>query len=112
MPNIISAIVASLVAAALSQVTSDVAAAELLLPIAYRLAAAVGAEPLFMMIPVAAACSTPFMLPISTPPNAIAFGSGLLEVRDYVCHGWILVFCGVFLGIVFYLLLGSHLLIS
>eukprot|EP00931_Biecheleriopsis_adriatica_P034692 TRINITY_DN20018_c0_g1_i1.p1 TRINITY_DN20018_c0_g1~~TRINITY_DN20018_c0_g1_i1.p1 ORF type:complete len:456 (+),score=75.05 TRINITY_DN20018_c0_g1_i1:195-1562(+) len=90
----------AVVAAGLSQVTSDVATAELLLPIAFQMARAVNIPALATMTPVCMACSLPFLLPISTPPNAIAFGTGLLETVDFIKNGWLLVFIGIGVSIV------------
>ena len=41
-------------------------------------------HPLYMMIPPVLATSMAFMLPIATPPNAIAFGYGHLKIIDTV----------------------------
>ncbi len=41
-------------------------------------------NPLYYMIPATIGCSYAFMLPVSTPPNSIAFASGHLMVRDMV----------------------------
>lgn len=41
-------------------------------------------NPLYFMIPAAVGCSYAFMLPVSTPPNSIAFASGHLLVKDMV----------------------------
>lgn len=39
------------------------------------------------MIPATIGCSYAFMLPVSTPPNSIAFASGHLMVKDMVTDG-------------------------
>lgn len=44
-------------------------------------------HPLYLMIPGTVGCSYAFMLPVSTPPNSIAFASGHLLVKDMVSRG-------------------------
>lgn len=62
---------------------SNTATANLLIPIAVSLDFNI----LLFVIPIAMVCSTAMALPISTPPNAIAFGSGLLETKDMIKPG-------------------------
>lgn len=45
-------------------------------------------HPLYLMIPGTVGCSYAFMLPVSTPPNSIAFASGHLLVKDMVSLGY------------------------
>ena len=46
-----------------------------------------GVHPLVYMVPTALTTSLAFVLPVSTPPNAMAFASGRLEVRDMIRLG-------------------------
>lgn len=71
-------------ACGLSCVMSNTAAANLLMPIVLGLGIATRSE---LMIVVAAACSVSMPLPISTPPNAIAFSSGEIGVPDMLRSG-------------------------
>ncbi len=50
------------------------------------MALAVGFEPR-IVIPIALGASTAMCLPISTPPNAIAFAGGRLKTRDFIKGG-------------------------
>lgn len=71
----------------LTSFISNTATANLLLPLAISIApAAMG----FVSITVALACSLALMLPISTPPNALTYGSGAISIRDMAKSGSIL----------------------
>lgn len=71
-------------AVVLSNVMSNTAAANVLVPLA--LSAAPGA-PLEVALPVALCASAAMALPVSTPPNALAFASGHCRARDFVLLG-------------------------
>lgn len=58
----------------LGELASNTAMAALFLPVAGATAAAMGADPVAVLLPVALAASIGFMLPVATPPNAIVFG--------------------------------------
>lgn len=47
----------------------------------------IGVDPMFLAIPVALAATCAFMLPVATPPNAIAFGSGYVTVGQMIRGG-------------------------
>ncbi|EOD11665.1 hypothetical protein EMIHUDRAFT_41435, partial [Emiliania huxleyi CCMP1516] len=69
---------------------SNVATASILLPVVGALAVSQGCHPLLYMAPVVLAVSLAFSLPVSTPPNALAFASGRLSVRDMAPLGALL----------------------
>lgn len=50
-------------------------------------ATTMGLNPLYFMIPCTLSTSLAFLLPVATPPNAIVFASGYLQVKDMVRHG-------------------------
>ena len=79
----------------LTELTSNTATAQILLPILATLAVSIRVNPLLLMIPGALSCSFAFMLPVATPPNAIVFGTDRLRVVDMARVGVILNFIGV-----------------
>lgn len=80
---------------AMTELCSNVATCTIVLPILGTLAAAMHLDPRFLMLPAALSCSLAFMLPISTPANAIAFATGRLEIRDMAVPGAVLNAVGV-----------------
>ena len=49
----------------------------------------VGKSPLFLMLPVAVTCSFAYVLPVSTPPNAMVYATGKLTISDLVSQYYI-----------------------
>ncbi len=79
----------------LTEVTSNTATANLLLPILAVTAISSGIDPLLLLIPATISCSFAFMLPVATPPNAIVFGSEELTTRQMAREGLVLNLIGV-----------------
>ncbi len=82
----------------LTELTSNVASTEMILPILAGLATTIKINPLLLMIPATMAASLAFMLPVATPPNAIIFGTNRLTVKDMVKTGILLNMCGVIIA--------------
>lgn len=74
----------------LTEVTSNTATAEMLLPLVASISQAININPLLLMLPVTLSASMAFMMPVATPPNAIVFASGHLRIRDMVKTGIII----------------------
>ena len=72
----------------LTEVTSNVATASMLLPILASVAFKLDLHPFGLMIGATLAASCAFMLPVATPPNAVVFGSGYLQMKDMVKAGF------------------------
>ena len=79
-----------------TEITSNTALISIMLPVIYSVAEQTGINiTLFMMVATLCA-SYAFMLPIATPPNAIAMSSGAVKVKDMIRYGIILNFIGIF----------------
>ncbi len=85
-----------LLAIALSTIISNTTAAVLLIPIAISMAAiSENIHVKFLVIGLAIMCGSSMILPISTPPNAIAYSTGELSKRDFIISGAIIGFCSL-----------------
>ena len=73
-----------------TEVTSNTAAATMLVPLAIASARAAGASPLEPALGCGLGCSMAFMLPVATPPNAIVYGSGLVPIGAMARAGLVL----------------------
>lgn len=71
----------------LTELTSNTASTAALVPILASLAPGLGVSPILLVVPAALAASFAFMLPVATPPNAVVFGSGRVEIRDMIRAG-------------------------
>jgi len=90
----------------LTEITSNVATASMILPILAALAAAIDVHPFGLMIAASVAASCAFMLPVATPPNAVVFSSGFLEMKDMVRTGvWMNLISIIILSLFVYFLL-------
>jgi len=74
----------------LTEITSNTATATLLMPVLAAAGIAAGVDPKLLMMPAAISASCAFMLPVATAPNAIAYGTGKLHIKDMVKEGAVL----------------------
>jgi solute carrier family 13 (sodium-dependent dicarboxylate transporter), member 2/3/5 len=89
-------LVASVVVAVLvSETTSNTASANMVVPVVISVARAAGMDPLAPAIGATMAASLGFMLPVSTPCNAIVYGSGRIPLLRMVRYGLILDLIGM-----------------
>ncbi|GAA4284100.1 SLC13 family permease [Brevibacterium daeguense] len=72
---------------ALTEITSNTATAATFLPVVGGIALGLDVDPLLLTIPVALAATCAFMLPVATPPNAVAYGSGYVTIGQMVKGG-------------------------
>lgn len=81
---------ATLVAVVTSEFTSNTASANMVVPVAMALAAASGGDPLTAALAATFAASLGFMMPVSTPCNAIVYGTGRIRLGDMIRSGAVL----------------------
>lgn len=110
LPLFVIILIVALAINFLTEVTSNVATASIMLPVLASLADAIGIHPYLLMIPATMAASCAFMLPIATGPNAIVFGSGELKIKDMVRAGiWLNVISSVLISLLVYWVLPAFL---
>ncbi|MGK0407490.1 MAG: sodium-dependent dicarboxylate transporter 2/3/5 [Roseivirga sp.] len=70
-----------------TELMSNVALVTVLLPVVIGIGNSTGVDPLLLAIPVTLAASCAFMMPISTPPNAVVYSSGYVSVKQMMRAG-------------------------
>ena len=88
-------LIIAVIASFLSEIASNTAVANMMIPILIAVSAAIGVPPYLLAIPATVACSNVFMLPVSTPPNAIVYGSGKIDISDMFRTGFKLHLIGI-----------------
>ena len=71
-----------------TELMSNLALVSVLVPIIAMLAMGMGLSALSLCIPLTLAASCAFMMPISTPPNAIIFSSGKISIKQMAAYGF------------------------
>ena len=114
-PSVVMIVGSGLICYAMANFISHTATASLLVPILAAVggsaAVAENLAPLggvsTLLIGVAIGSSLGMVLPISTPPNAIAASTGMIEQKDMVKTGLIMGILGLVIGYVMLIVLGS-----
>ena len=66
----------------LTEITSNLATTAMLLPVLVALANTIDINSYYLLVGATVAASCAFMLPVATPPNAVVFGSKILNIDD------------------------------
>lgn len=78
-----------------TEVTSNTALISIMLPVIYSVAQQTGINTTLFMMVATLCASYAFMLPIATPPNAIAMSSGAVDVKTMMRYGFFLNLIGI-----------------
>jgi len=91
----------------LTELTSNTAITQMILPILASVSVAIGINPLLLMIAATLSASMAFMMPVGTPPNTIVFASKRLKISDMAKTGFALNIISVIIISVLVYFLGS-----
>ncbi len=90
-----------------TELMSNVALVTVLLPVVIGIGKSTNVDPLLLAIPVTLAASCAFMMPISTPPNAVVYSSGYVSVKQMMRAGfWLNIISIAVITLICYLILG------
>ena len=103
LPQIVIVVSVLLMMMLLSELASNTATAATLIPIFAALAPALGLNPLWLVIPAGFGASCAFMLPVSTPPNAIIFSTERFTIAEMVRAGvWLNMLGAIVISVIVY----------
>ncbi|HJK34918.1 MAG TPA: SLC13 family permease, partial [Methanocorpusculum sp.] len=95
VPVVLLILIVALVVCFLTEVTSNTAIASVMMPILAVTGLSLGINPWILMMTAAVCSSFAFMLPVATPPNAIAYSTEYVEMKDMVKAGWAMNLLGI-----------------
>ncbi|MDP6707725.1 MAG: DASS family sodium-coupled anion symporter [Alphaproteobacteria bacterium] len=107
LPIFLLLLVVGLLIVFLGELASNTAMAAVFLPVAGATAIAMGAPAIELTLPIALFATLGFMLPVATPPNAVIFGSGAVEIGHMLRAGIILDLVGIVVVALAILTLGA-----
>lgn len=110
LPPVAVVVVVCAMMTLLTELTSNTATAAVMLPILAATAVKIGIHPFLLMIPATLSASCAFMLPVATPPNAIMFGSGCLDIPTMAKTGIVMNLLGLILIVLIMFTLGVRVL--
>jgi len=90
-------LIAVVIAVLISETTSNTASVAIVVPIVIPIAQAAGVDPLVPALAAVFGASYGFMLPVSTPPNAIVYGSGMVPITKMLRSGIVFDVVGIVL---------------
>ena len=77
----------ALFATFITEITSNTAVANVMLPVLASTGVAAGLDPWWLMVPATLGLNWSFMLPVATAPNALVFGTGRITTQQMAREG-------------------------
>jgi len=97
MPLLTFLIIIAVMVTFTTEITSNTALISIMLPILFKVAEQTGIDATLIMMLATICASYAFMLPIATPPNAIAMSSGVVSIKTMAAYGFIFNILGIIL---------------
>jgi len=87
LPLLLTSFLIALSTTLVTEVASNTATANILVPILSQMSQSLCSNPIYLMLTAAVTCSYAFMLPVATAPNAIVFGASSMKTVDMMRAG-------------------------
>ena len=97
MPLIIFLLILATIVTFTTEITSNTALISIMLPILFKVAEQTQVDATLIMMVATICASYAFMLPIATPPNAIAMSSGVISIKQMATYGILFNILGIVL---------------
>ncbi len=97
MPILLFLLILAAMVTFTTEITSNTALISIMLPVLYQVAEQTGINATLIMMVATICASYAFMLPIATPPNAIAMSSGVVTIKKMATYGLIFNLLGILL---------------
>ncbi len=97
MPIILFLLLIAAIVTFTTEITSNTALISIMLPILFKVAEQSSIDATLIMMIATICASYAFMLPIATPPNAIAMSSGVVSIKTMATYGMVLNILGIIL---------------
>lgn len=104
---LVMVVVVCIVLTLLTEVTSNTATTNLVLPILAQASIALNIDPILLMIPATLSASCAFMMPVASPTQAIIFGSGYVKIKQMIRAGILFNLLGVIIVTTVFMLLSK-----
>ncbi len=97
MPVLFFILIIATIVTFTTEITSNTALISIMLPILYKMAEQTQIDAAIIMLVATICASYAFMLPIATPPNAIAMSSGAVKIKTMAAYGIVFNILGILL---------------